>query len=240
MPEMPTLVVTRGTVWGSVIVLIVALVCIRLGIWQLHRLEEKRARNAATVERMALPPASLNAAQTDTTGVIFRRVVLDGAYDDERTIIIAGRSLRGVPGVHILTPMRFGNAAILVNRGWMPSADAARVELDSIREPPPEDLQALITPFPEDYGKPARTGSFQRTWYQMDGAQLRDQFPYPVLPVVAQILPYEGQPQFPIRLKAPVLDEGPHAGYAIQWFSFAAIAVVGWTILLVTRSRRGP
>ena len=192
----------------------------------------------AARSRMAQPPAALTAISQDTNGLLFRRVVLDGGYDDARTIIIAGRSLRGVPGVHVLTPMRMGGAAVLVNRGWMPSADAASIEVDSIRESPPQELPALLTPFPEDFGHPIRADSFQRVWHQMDGRLLRSQFPYPVLPVVAQILPYPDQPQYPVRLKAPELDEGPHLGYAIQWFSFAAIAIVGWLALLITRRRQ--
>lgn len=239
VPEQRTLVVTRGAIWGSAIVLLVALICVRLGIWQLQRLEQRRERNAATMERMQLPATRLNAISNDSAGIIFRRVLITGPYDDAHTIIIAGRSLRGVPGVHVLTPMRVGGAAVLVNRGWMPSADAARIEVDSITEPAPLDLPALITPFPEDFGKPVTTGTFQRVWYQMNGDQLRRQFPYPVLPVVAQILPHADQPQFPIRLKAPEMDEGPHLGYAIQWFSFAAIAIIGWLLLLLKRKKVG-
>ena len=232
------LVVTRGVVWGTAIVLAVALLCIRLGIWQLQRLEYKRDRNEATRQRMAEPPAALTALTTDSTGFLFRRVVLDGGYDDARTIIIAGRSLRGIPGVHVLTPMSVGGAAVLVNRGWMPSADAATIEVDSIREPPPEGWQAILTPFPADLGQRAAPDTFLRVWHHMNGAQLRRQFPYPLLPFVAQILPHAEQPQYPIRLSAPVLDEGPHLGYAIQWFSFAAIAVVGWIVLLITQRRK--
>ncbi len=235
MPEKPRIVITRGVIWGTLLVLFVAIVCIRLGIWQLDRLEQKRARNVATRERMAGPPAIINAITRDSTGLVFRHVVLSGAYDDKRTIIIAGRSLRGAPGVHILTPMLMGGSAVLVNRGWMPSADAASVELDSIREAPPEDLQALITPFPEDFGKVASSDTFHRIWYQMDGEELRRQFPYAVVPMVAQILPHPRQPRFPIRLDPPAMDEGPHLGYAIQWFSFATIAIIGWIALLIRR-----
>ena len=238
MPEASAMVVTRGIVWGTVIVLLVALLCVRLGIWQLQRLESRRERNEATRERMAQPPAALSAVSHDTAGLLFRRVVLEGGYDDAHTIIIAGRSLRGVPGVHVLTPMRLGGAAVLVNRGWMPSDDAASIEVDSIREPPPEALPALLTPFPEDFGRAAASDSFQRVWHQMNGPRLRQQFPYPVLPVVAQILPHTDQPQYPIRLKTPELDEGPHLGYAIQWFSFAAIAIIGWLVLLVSRRHK--
>jgi surfeit locus 1 family protein len=237
MPEKPTMVVTRGTLWGSVIVVLVAVVCARLGWWQLQRLEQRRARNHATLERMRLAPAQFSPIGDDTTGLIFRRTVLNGSFDDERTIIIAGRSLRGVPGVHVLTPLRLGGAAVLVNRGWMPSADGARIELDSIRESSPRNLAALITPFPEDYGRTGASDGFQQVWFQMNGARLRAQFPYHVFPALVQILPHSGQPQFPIRLRPPELDEGPHLGYAIQWFSFAAIALIGWSVLLLRRRR---
>jgi surfeit locus 1 family protein len=239
MPEKKALVVTRGMLWGSAVVVLVAVLCIRLGVWQLDRLQQRRARNDATQQRMRLPPAELTAVTNDSTGFIFRRVLVNGRFDDEHTIIIAGRSLRGVPGVHVLTPMRLGGAAVLVNRGWMPSADAARIEVDSITEPAVSNLPGLVTPFPEDYGEPKAADRFQRVWFQMNGERLRRQFPYPVLPVIVQILPQPGQPQFPIRLNAPELDEGPHLGYAIQWFSFAAIALIGWTALML-RKRTEP
>ena len=237
MPETKPLVVNRSILWGSLVVLIVALACIRLGVWQLDRLQQRRARNAATEQRMREEPARLSAVVSDSTGLLFRRVVLSGDYDDAHTVIIAGRSLRGVPGVHVLTPMRIGGAAVLVNRGWMPSADGARIDVDSIKEPGPRELHALITPLPEDYGRATQADTFQRVWYGVNAERLRKQFSYPVMPFVAQILPYANQPKFPIRLRPPEMDEGPHLGYAIQWFSFATIAVVGWIVLISRRKR---
>jgi cytochrome oxidase assembly protein ShyY1 len=40
----------------------------------------------------------------------------------------------------------------------------------------------------------------------------------------------------PIPGLPPTLDEGPHLSYAIQWFAFATIAIVGCVVLL----RRDP
>lgn len=238
MPEKKPVIITRGVFWGSVVVLLIALTCGRLGVWQLQRLDARRARNEGTIRRMKEPPIQLSAMMRDSAGLLLRRVILNGEYDDANTVIIAGRSLRGVPGVHVLTPMRIGGAAVLVNRGWMPSADAARIDVASIKEPSPRNLQALITAFPGDYGRGAPPDSFQRVWYRMDADKLRKQFAYPVLPVLVQILPHASQPKYPIRLKPPELDEGPHLGYAIQWFSFAAIAIIGWIALLLRgRSR---
>jgi surfeit locus 1 family protein len=40
----------------------------------------------------------------------------------------------------------------------------------------------------------------------------------------------------PVRLGIPALTEGPHQSYAVQWFSFALVAVVGG-VALARRSR---
>jgi cytochrome oxidase assembly protein ShyY1 len=40
----------------------------------------------------------------------------------------------------------------------------------------------------------------------------------------------------PARVAPPALDDGPHLSYAIQWFSFAAIALVG-SYVVVRRGR---
>jgi len=46
-----------------------------------------------------------------------------------------------------------------------------------------------------------------------------------------------GAPAGTARWRTPALDNGPHLSYAIQWFSFAVIAVVG-TILLLKKQAR--
>src|SRR5690606_37496818 len=45
--------------------------------------------------------------------------------------------------------------------------------------------------------------------------------------------------RYPARLGPPVLDEGPHLGYALQWFAFALVGIIGW-FALVIRSRSAP
>jgi cytochrome oxidase assembly protein ShyY1 len=35
------------------------------------------------------------------------------------------------------------------------------------------------------------------------------------------------------RLRLPALDEGPHLSYALQWFAFAAIALIGGAAVAV-------
>ncbi len=66
----------------------------------------------------------------------------------------------------------------------------------------------------------------------VDPARLRDSLPYAVLPIVVQLdETAAGAPAGMARWRTPALDNGPHLSYAIQWFSFAVIAVVGTVAL---------
>lgn len=232
---------SRAGIIGTFAVFIVVLACSRLGFWQLHRLEQKRQRNAAAHARAAEPPVQLGSAVRDTAGMIFRQASVTGTYDDPRTTIIAGRSSRGVPGVYILTPLRVGGSAVLINRGFVPSADAAHVDLEPLREPAPNAAEGLIVYLGNDEHAVAATpGTFKRVWYRPSIAQLRAQLPYPIADYVVQLLPATGAPDLPARLTAPELDEGPHLGYAIQWFSFALIFVIGWVVMIFRTKKGGP
>jgi len=43
------------------------------------------------------------------------------------------------------------------------------------------------------------------------------------------------QDALPIPADPPDLGEGPHLGYAVQWFSFAAIGLIGWLVIVARR-----
>ncbi len=43
----------------------------------------------------------------------------------------------------------------------------------------------------------------------------------------------------PTPLPPPELNAGPHLGYAVQWFSFALVAVVGYTLVLRHQAHKG-
>ncbi len=238
----------RATLLGTVGVLLIAAVCIRLGFWQLDRLDQKRSRNAALAARMAEPPVSLSASLADSSGLIYRRAAAEGFFDNARSIILPGRSHRGAPGVLVLTPLRLsGTTALLVQRGWMPSADGVSIDMEPLRVDSAVHVRGLVLPFlgaentiAARASRDVPADSFRRVWYAIDADALRAQFPYALLPLRLQVLPDSARAAgdtIPVAQGAPTLDEGPHLGYAIQWFSFALIFLVGWAALL--RSRRG-
>jgi hypothetical protein len=90
----------------------------RLGVWQLSRLHQRRAANAATLAARAAPPARLapGSSGTDTLGEHF--VVAQGHYDHGHEILLRGEVFDGAPGVEVVTPLLLaeGGPAVLVNR----------------------------------------------------------------------------------------------------------------------------
>ncbi|MEX2281350.1 MAG: SURF1 family protein [Gemmatimonadota bacterium] len=240
--------ITRAGLIGSLVVIAIAGLCVRLGFWQISRLQQRDARNQLITERMELPVIGLEPAFGDTAGLLYRRVIVNGRFDHEHTIVLAGRSLRGTPGVYILTPALLGGGrtGVLVNRGWYPAGDGFSVQLDSLVEPVMAKLTGFVLPFPGS-ARPPREDSalpdsaFRRAWFSPDAVAIRRQFGYPLLDLQVQALPEAEVSKFPIRLPPPTLDRGPHLGYAIQWFSFALIAIGGWVTLMLKKGelRRG-
>jgi surfeit locus 1 family protein len=125
----------------------------------------------------------------------------------------------------------------------MPAADGATVDLERIAPRGAVADTALVLPFPgretafldrNATATPADSpAGFRQVWFAMDEHALRRQFPYVLGEVQLQLLPTPRADEFPVRLEAPPLDPGPHLGYAIQWFSFALIALVGWMVMVM-------
>jgi surfeit locus 1 family protein len=240
----PLSITPRGII-GTIVVLVVAATCVRLGIWQLDRLHQRRERNAHLLERLSAEPVALVSVPADSTGWLYRRVSLHGRIDHERSIILPGRAYRGTPGAHVLAPLLLPDGhAVLVDRGWVPAADGATVELDALVPDSVIDATGLVLRFPgaEDEWRTGTaqataashgTTEFRRVWFALDENAMRAQFPYPLAPFQVQLLPQQGTPTYPVRMDAPPLDEGPHLGYALQWFSFAIIAIVGWIAMVL-------
>jgi surfeit locus 1 family protein len=241
--------ITIPEIAGTIVVLAIALVCFRLCAWQLARLHERRAANAAIAARLDAPALPGFESVTDTTGALYRRLRLHGRFDDARAIVLPGRSLFGSPGVHLLAPLVLSDgSAVLVNRGWVPSPDGATIDYARVPHETSDTIVGLMLAFPgrsasiaqnADPSRTATENGFRRVWYAIDEQSLRAQFPYPLAPFVLQILPASGDHDYPKRIAPPALDEGPHLSYAIQWFSFAIIFIVGWiTFLLRRRAER--
>jgi surfeit locus 1 family protein len=217
----------------------VAAVCARLGVWQVHRLQERRAANAVALSARSAPVVALEPTGS-ATEPFGRRVRVRGHYDQGHDMVLRGKEYNGVPGVEIVSPLILegSRSAVLVNRGFVPSPDAVTAYPDSLREPGQQSVEGIALPIASGRGAPLQRGG-QTTWARLDLPALRDSLPYPIKAFYIQQSPDSSLPRFPRRLDPPILDDGPHLSYAIQWFAFSIMAIVFAGIVLRQKSVSG-
>jgi cytochrome oxidase assembly protein ShyY1 len=206
---------------GHLLAIVTVVGFVNLGFWQLRRLEEKTELRAAVAAAQAMDPVPIEAAPPGS----FRRVTATGTFDGTlQTKVI--RAQGGVSGYHVLTPFLLTDgSAVLVDRGWIP--------LDL--EPPAPfarltEITGTLWPAEEGSGAP---GSLHPAVRRIDPeiqqafADYRFIDEYLLLTGHA----YEAS-EFPVLPAEPVLSLGPHLGYAVQWFIFTAVVLIGYPLLL--------
>lgn len=206
---------------------IVALVFARLGFWQMSRLRERRAANLVALEARSAPRIRLDGATPITPELDGREVWATGRYDHEHDVVLRGKAYGGSPGVEVVTPLVLegGQTAVLVNRGFLPTPDAVTAQTDSVREFGSVRVNGTALAVPSGSGAPLERGG-HTTWVRLDREALAARLPYPIAPVYIRQSPDPALPRFPRRLEPLPIDDGPHLAYAIQWFSFALMAVI--------------
>ena len=236
------------------IALLFAALFVRFGFWQLGRRGERQTLNARIESRMRQKAVTLAELPRDTSELAYRTVSVAGTLDYGHELVLTSRSYEGAPGVYLLTPVLVAGSdtAVLLNRGWVYSPDGASLELAQWRTErvvPHTDStadQVTIRPmvayarsFPAAVTRPIGVRDRPHAVSALDHAQLARRVPYPLAPYYLVALPEEAPNlDAPARIAQPELDEGPHLSYAIQWFSFATIAVVGVGILVWNEERR--
>src|SRR5690606_5098314 len=233
---------------GHLLALVLIVVFTTLGAWQLRRLDARTAHNELVAARAAAETVDLATAiqEWQRTGEFpeYMMVRFSGTFVPAAEVLLRGRSLEGQPGFNLLTPVllddpdpSLGGTAIFVERGWVPYDHDAVPVADA---PPPPGTVAVVgrlrAPTSAPGGLAPRdpaAGALVQAYY-VDTDRLQEQVPYPLVPAYVTATALEPQQTGPLPRPLPAADltNGPHLGYAIQWFAFALVGVVGYAILL--------
>jgi surfeit locus 1 family protein len=247
-------ILSRSWIATTFMALAGAAVCVRLGIWQLDRLAQRQAFNSHVLAMQALPTLELPSTE-DLEAQEYRRVRVRGSFDPERQVVIRNQAHDGQYGYRLLSPLRIDGqvgstdgaaTAVLVDRGWIPAEGNGQPESwRKYDEPGILEVKGVIRLGQTDpiFGGVAQPtpvpGELVSTfWVYADVEEIGAQLPYAILPVYVQsdgtasagALPIAGTPTLE-------LTEGPHRGYAMQWFAFAVILVIGYPIYVGKREQ---
>jgi surfeit locus 1 family protein len=225
----------------TTVVIGLATLFVNLGLWQLRRLEESRTENQVMSARLEAEPLPLSdmitAAGDDLASLEYRRVVVEGSYLREGEVLVRNMVHDGAAGFRVITPLETPQWTVPVDRGWVP------LEMDTppvVAAAPPagdvtvEGVVRLSQERPA-VGPVDPEGATVVSRVEVD--RLAAQYGAPTAPIWVQIVDQTAD-SLPIPTELPDFsDQGPHLGYALQWFGFAAVAIVGHAALLRSSAR---
>lgn len=236
----------RRPAWWSVALTVAGvLLFVRLGLWQLHRADEKEAllRRYATSTTAPLQP--FDPVASDPPETAYPHVRLSGRYLPDRIYLLDNPKHDALGGVEVYAPLqRTGHVRLLlVDLGFLPGngTDTAP-QLPAL---PAGDVtvQGLYVPPPgvalEMGGDAlAQQGTYPKKTVYLDPAQVARDLGRPLYP---RLLALDAEPAaIYVRKRTPDFSAMPpsrHRAYAFQWFTFAVAAVV---IFLVLHRKRRP
>ncbi|CAM5355068.1 SURF1-like protein OS=Streptomyces aurantiogriseus OX=66870 GN=GCM10010251_90840 PE=3 SV=1 [Streptomyces aurantiogriseus] len=230
-----------------VIITLVALLLIptmiRLGIWQMHRYEERSARNQLVSDALTAEPAPVekltSPGHTVTTDQRYRTVTAEGHFDTEREVVVRRRvNADEEVGFHVLTPFVLTDGKVLlVNRGWIPADGPSQTAFPRIPAPPGGRITVTGRLMPDETteasGIKDLKGLPDRQIMLINSEQEARRLGAQVLGgYIAQITP-EPKGDTPELLGKPGDENAAlNYAYAIQWWLFAAGVPIGWVILV--------
>ncbi len=202
---------------------VAAVVMVLLGDWQLHRYQERSATNERIDESSRVAPVPL----PEQVPAAWTRVTVTGEYDPTNEILVRGRTVDGKVGFEVVTPLiRTDGPPVLIDRGWVPPAPGGAIAMPKVPPAPTGEVTVV--------GRVHLTESRPESVTRRDGkievrrigvARLADELPYPLYG--AYVLAEEPAPGF-AEVTIQHENSWQNAGYVLQWWLFAALAVAGF------------
>lgn len=212
----------------ATVTLVLLVVFVLLGFWQLDRSAEKSLIRDQVRARAEMPELEIGGVPLDTDGAVYRSAMATGRYLHEFQILLDNMVHRGQAGFHVLTPLLLldTDTLILINRGWAPwgpsrqqvpdiGAADGLVSVSGLLVPP---LRHAVT-FEDTRDGP----DFEPVWQNLDVDAFERLTGYAVHGLILQLAPGESDVGGLIREWPKFTDAWieRHRAYAWQWFGLA-------------------
>ncbi len=214
---------------------------VALGNWQTRRAQFKLGLQAQWDAAQRAAPLVVNAATLrEIAARMPVRVRLTGRFDHRYSVWLDNRQNHGRPGFYVITPFVTDGGDVLVARGWVARDPQERLRLPAVGEPAGvltiEGLALPELPRLLELGAPDESRRWPRVWQNLDFAAYERASGLAVARFVVQ---QTSQSDDDLARDWPPPDLGidMHRGYALQWYSLAAL-IAGLTLYFGWRGLR--
>lgn len=217
---------------ASLTFLLLLLLVLSLGVWQIDRGYNKKELENTFLERQSQPVKEIK-YNAFLESDLYRNVVLEGKYL-EKIFFLDNRIHNGKPGLKVFSPFETtNNNLVLVSRGWIELEDRSKLPTINTTKNVLK-LQGVLRPESQDF--------------VLENEEMNNKNNPILLQTVnlSELSNFLGKPLSPYILELSELSESAfvktwqpinlssfrHFGYAVQWFGLAVVLIVGYVFFL--------
>lgn len=223
--------------WIALLIFVVVLgtVMVNLGEWQLRRLDERQARNQVTIANEAAPVVDFTQVfdHPMTEDDQWQRVEATGTFDAQHQFVVRFRGNNDASGYEVVTPLRTESGqTVLIDRGFI--AVDKGIELPSTGPVPPAGVVTVTGHVRRsESGRGGAINPVDGQVRLINSTAIAATLPYPIVDgyIGAITMTPEQSGDFEV-VAMPELSDGPHFWYAVQWFMFTGIGVLGLVVFI--------
>ena len=218
--------------WGFFFLCILLFcLCVALGIWQLHRYAYKKALLVTWQTRLSQAPNNF-ANIADTNDVQFASVKIQGHYLNALTILVQNRFYHDQLGFEVLTPVQMPHDKkwLWVDRGWIQKSEAS--SLLNIQTSKGDQEMCGHLKLLDEYqfilGKNIlQPDSKPIVVQRVDIGEFQQKMHHEFYPFILRLNADQAN-GFVRDWTIVTVPPSRHMVYAVQWFAFALILLVGY------------
>ena len=217
---------------ASLTFLLLLLLVLSLGVWQIDRGYNKKELENTFLERQSQPVKEIK-YNAFLESELYRNVVLEGKYL-EKIFFLDNKIHNGKPGLKVFSPFETtNNNLVLVSRGWIELEDRSKLPTINTTKNVLK-LQGVLRPESQDF--------------VLENEEMNNKNNPILLQTVnlSELSNFLGKPLSPYILELSELSESAfvktwqpinlssfrHFGYAVQWFGLAVVLIVGYVFFL--------
>ena len=225
----------------SLIAMLAIALFVDLGKWQWSRKESRDQINRVLATNLSSPPVALSGVMNTSVeprrSDRWRRIQVSGSFDS-RTYYVRGRAYHGKYGYAVLSLFRSSDekTVLWIDRGWVAAPGNASEQPMAVAPPTGivkllgrvRGLDSLDNPGPGGalFGLPFKQAETVATFISKLATS------EPTIKGYVELISSapSGQHQ-PVPRDIPEVTPGPHLAYAIQWYFFALLILLGRILL---------
>jgi len=228
--------------WLALLAIPLFCLFINLGMWQLHRADEKSALLKSFSQRVHQAPLKVENL-LDQKDLRFYRVQLVGTFDNQHTFLLDNKTHNGKIGYEVYTPFNATglNTPILVDRGFIQHTGSRRTLPDIPSLPDETTIVGMLNTPPRFAALGGMIDNISMQWplriEYIDVQQIGDVLHKPLLSYVLTLDPKHAA-ALDLQWEIVTMSPERHQGYALQWFAFAMMLLILFGALNIKRNPR--